>query len=121
MAPAARRTPWYRSIRFRLVAIAVVVQAIMLALLLANSFRLMGDLLETQTQARLDRLKPLMNASLSGRVFVRDHVEVTAILDEILAAQHAELTYIVVLDREDKPVAVRGEVDAGRLPKGSAE
>ncbi|MEW6294086.1 MAG: ATP-binding protein [Pseudomonadota bacterium] len=117
MAPAARRTPWYRSIRFRLVAIAVVVQAIMLALLLANSFRLMGDLLETQTQARLDRLKPLMNASLSGRVFVRDHVEVTAILDEILAAQHAELTYIVVLDREDKPVAVRGEVDAGRLPK----
>ena len=117
MTPVARRTPWYRSIRFRLVAIAVVVQAIVLALLLANSFRLMGDLLESQTQARLDRLKPLLNASLSGRVFVRDHVEVTAILDELMAAQHAELSYIMVLDQQDKPVAVRGKVDAGRLPK----
>lgn len=116
MAPVVRYTPWYRSIRFRLVAVALVVQAIMLALLLANSFRLMGDLLETQTQARLERLKPLLNASLSGRVFVRDHVEVTAILDELLAAQNAELTYIVVLDRQDKPVAVRGNVDPDKLP-----
>ena len=115
--PAAKAVPWYRSIRFRLVVVAVAVQAIVLALLLGNSFRLMGDLLESQTQARLDYLKPLLNASLSGRVFMRDHVEVTAILDELLTAQHAEITYIVVLDRQDKPLAVRGKFAAEKLPK----
>ncbi|MCX8085927.1 MAG: ATP-binding protein [Rhodocyclaceae bacterium] len=112
-----RTVPWYRSIRFRLVAAALAVQAIVFALLLANSFRLTGELLETQTQARLERLKTLLNASLAGRVFLHDHVEIEAILDELLAAQHGEISYVVVLDRQDIPLVTRGPVELRRLPK----
>jgi signal transduction histidine kinase len=116
-APIDKSVPWYRSIRFRLVAAAIVVEAVMLALLLANSFRLLNSQLEAQIQARIERQKPLLNASLGGRVFLRDHVEVNAFLDELLSAQNAGLSYIVVLDRMDKPIAVRGKVDPANLPQ----
>ncbi len=49
-------TPWYHTIRFRLVAAALVVEVIMLALLLANSYRLMNDSFESQTRVRIEAL-----------------------------------------------------------------
>lgn len=115
--PANKTVPWHRSIRFRLVVAAVVVEALMLSLLLANSFRLLSHTLEAQTQARLEMLRPLLNASLGGRVFLRDHVEITAIIDELLASPHADIPYVVVFDQRELPLVVRGQVDLQRLPR----
>ena len=61
--------PWYQSIRFRLVGTAIVIEMLMLGLLLANSYRLVTEALETQTQMRLEALTPLLDASLADRVF----------------------------------------------------
>jgi PAS domain S-box-containing protein len=114
--PHRQPVPWFRSIRLKLVAVAVVVEAIMLALLLANSFRLLNQSLVFQTSARLEALAPLINAALSGRVFQRDHAEIDAILKELIRTRDSEILYIVVLDQDGKPVAVEGRVDPLRLP-----
>lgn len=117
MANTGIRTPWYRSLRVRLVIVAVLVEAVMLALLLANSFRLLNNALESQTRSKLEALVPLLNSSLSGRVFQHDHVEIQSILADLLQSRHSELLYIVVLDQQDKLLAVRGNVDPLRLPQ----
>ena len=50
--------PWYRSLRFRLIVTAVVIELIMLSLLLTNSFRLLDKAVESQTQAKLEAFSP---------------------------------------------------------------
>ncbi len=79
--------PWYRSIRFRLVAAAVVIEICMLALLLGNSFRLISDALEQQTRGRLEALTPLLNASLSSGVFQQNYTEIQAVLNQLAGAE----------------------------------
>jgi diguanylate cyclase (GGDEF)-like protein len=109
MSLAARPTPWYRSIRFRLVAAAIVIEIFMLGLLLANSYRLVTETLESQTRARLEALTPLLNASLAGRVFQRDHSEIRAILQQLASSQYTEISYISVLDKRGELLAGIGE------------
>jgi diguanylate cyclase (GGDEF)-like protein len=104
--------PWYRSIRFRLVATAIIVEILMLGLLLANSYRLVTDALETQTQARLEALTPLLDASLAGRVFQRDHSEIESILHRLVGSQSAEFHYIVVLGPRGELLGKAGNTPA---------
>ncbi|MDP2108536.1 MAG: hypothetical protein Q8J67_05745, partial [Rhodocyclaceae bacterium] len=111
MSPAARLTPWYRSLRFRLVAAAIVVEILMLGLLVANSYRLVTKALESQTRARLEALTPLLNASLAGRVFQRDHSEIKAILHQLAGSHGTEINYIKVYDQRGDPLAGIGEYD----------
>ncbi len=91
--------PWYRSIRFRLVAAAVVIEIFMLSLLLGNSFRLISDALEQQTRGRLEALTPLLNASLSGSVFQRNYTEIQSILDQLIGAESTDIRYLAVFDK----------------------
>lgn len=109
-APAFIALPWYRSLRFKLVLTAVIVEVSMLGLLLANSYRLLGEALETQTQGRLEALKPLMNAALAGRVFQRDHSEVQAILDQLVERRLANIRYLLVTDPSGQPIAHAGDM-----------
>ncbi|MDO9243130.1 MAG: HAMP domain-containing protein, partial [Rhodocyclaceae bacterium] len=109
MSPAAHLTPWYRSLRFRLVAAAIVVEILMLGLLVANSYRLVTEALESQTRARLEALTPLLNASLAGRVFQRDHSEIKAILHQLAGSHGTEINYIKVYDQRGEPLAGIGE------------
>jgi diguanylate cyclase (GGDEF)-like protein len=102
--------PWYRSIRFKLVAAAIVVEVSMLGLLLANSYRLVTEALESQTQARLDALTPLLDASLAGRVFQRDHSEIDSILHQLVSKQPTEFRYIVVLGSRGEKLAQVGDL-----------
>ncbi|MHB1428409.1 MAG: putative bifunctional diguanylate cyclase/phosphodiesterase [Rhodocyclaceae bacterium] len=102
--------PWHRSIRFRLAAAAIVVQILMLGLLLANSYRLVTEALETQTRARLDALTPLLDAALAGRVFQRDHSEIAEILHQLVGERQTDLKYIVVFDPGGKVLGAVGSV-----------
>lgn len=113
---ADRRAPWFHSIRLKLVVVAIAVEMVMLALLLANSFRLLSDALESQTRARLEALAPLFNASLSGRVFQRDHAEIESVLNELIRSQYSEIRYIVVYGPKDELLSVVGAVDPKQLP-----
>ncbi|MEA3468395.1 MAG: response regulator [Thermodesulfobacteriota bacterium] len=109
--------PWYRSLRFKLVAAAITVEIIMLTVLLANSFRLLENAVESQTQSRLEALSPLLDASLAGRVFQRDHAEVASILDRLTSAQLTEIEYIAVFDQFGKTIASSGDFTTSALPE----
>jgi diguanylate cyclase (GGDEF)-like protein/PAS domain S-box-containing protein len=113
---SAARVPFWRSVRAKLVIVSIAVEATMLALLLANSFRLLNQTLQEQTQARLEALNPLLNASLSARLFERDYPSIREILDQLVNSPMADLTYIVVYDNRDQVYASAGRVDPRQMP-----
>ncbi len=118
---AERTIPWHRSIRLKLVAAAVAVEIVMLTLLLANSYRLVSEALESQTRVRLEALAPLLNASLAGRVFQRDHSEIAAIIQQLVGSKFTDISYIVVLDRHGEVLASTGEISPQLLSDAASE
>ncbi len=108
--------PWYRSLRFKLVAAAIAVELVMLTALLVNSFRLLDEAVVSQTQARLEALSPLLDTSLAGRVFQRDHAEVQSILDRLTTAPLTEICHISVLDPAGNLIATAGKHSPATLP-----
>ncbi|MDI6746993.1 MAG: EAL domain-containing protein [Rhodocyclaceae bacterium] len=103
-------TPWYRTIRFKLVAAALIVQAVMLTLLLANSYRLMNNSFESQNRVRIEALAPLLDAALAGLMFQRDHSEITSVIRKLTGSELAGLRYIVVFDSHGEVLASTGAV-----------
>ena len=118
---AEHTVPWHRSIRLKLVAVAVLVEAVMLGLLLANSYRLVSDALDSQTRVRLEALSPLFDASLAGRVFQRDHSEITAILQQLAGSKRTEINYIVVFDQSGEVLASVGSTTPQLLANTAPE
>ncbi|HIJ91038.1 MAG: PAS domain S-box protein [Desulfobulbaceae bacterium] len=117
MTDQSHSVPWYRSLRFKLVATAITVELIMLSALLFNSFRLLDQAVESQTQARLEAFLPLLDAALAGRVFQRDHTEVKAILNRLTSTRRTDIRYITVLDPDGNVIASSGNLDHEVLPK----
>jgi diguanylate cyclase (GGDEF)-like protein/PAS domain S-box-containing protein len=111
------RVPFWRSLRTKLVIVSIAVEAAMLALLLANSFRLLNQTLQEQTKARLEALTPLLNASLSARLFERDHASIREILAHLVDNPTADLKYVVVYDNRNEVYARAGSVEPSRMPK----
>ena len=93
----------------------------MLTILLANSYRLVSDALESQTRNRLAALAPLLDAALAGRVFQRDHSEITAISKQLVSSKYTEISYIIVLDQRGDLLASVGKVTpqllSGKAPE----
>lgn len=110
------RTPFFHSIRTRLVIVSIVIEVTMLGLLIANSVRLMTDVMEDRTEARLETVNPLLNAALGARLFERDHASINEILQQLVGSSAAELEYIVVFDDRNMPYAQAGHVDPSNLP-----
>lgn len=110
------RVSFWRSIRTKLVIVSIAVEATMLVLLLANSFRLLNETLQEQTKVRLEALTPLLNASLSTRLFERDYASIREILRQLVSSQMADLTYIVVYDNRNEVYASAGKVDPKAMP-----
>ena len=108
--------PFWRSIRTKLVIVSIAVEVTMLGLLLANSFRLLNQTLQEQTQVRLEALTPLLNASLSARLFERDHASIREILNQLVSSRMADLTYIVVYDNRNKVYASAGSINVADMP-----
>ncbi|MFA6499242.1 MAG: PAS domain S-box protein [Desulfurivibrionaceae bacterium] len=112
MTVQSHSVPWYRSLRFKLVATAITVELVMLTALLTNSFHLLDKAVESQTQARLEAISPLLDAALAGRVFHRDHTEVAAILKRLTTTQLTDIRYICVFDPAGNAIASSGDHDA---------
>ena len=93
----------------------------MLTLLLTNSYRLVSEALESQTHVRLDALTPLINTSLSGRVFQRDRSEITAIIQQLVGSEHTDIRYIVVFDRRGEILGSAGKISPGILANTAPE
>jgi len=94
------------SLRAKLIFASVIVEVVMLTLLVGNSVRLIDNGLLDQAKLKNDDLKPLFNAALVGPMAQRDYATLGEILHEIQTEQG--VTYLVLLDTQDKIVASAG-------------
>jgi len=72
---AVNRVKLRHSLRTKIVLVSILVEVTMLALLLANSLRLLDRNLEENAQARLEAATPLLDAALSARLLERDYTQ----------------------------------------------
>ncbi|MBX9965752.1 MAG: diguanylate cyclase, partial [Burkholderiales bacterium] len=86
-----------RSLRFRLVLAAVVVEVLALLLLVGNSIRINRAALVDQAETWARSTAPLLNAALAVPLAQRDYATVQEVLTEIRSDQ--ALSYLVLTDR----------------------
>lgn len=101
-----KSTQFSKSLRFKLLMASVLVELVMLTLLVANSYRLIGSSLSEQGLARVDEIRPLLNAALSGPLAQRDYGTLQEILNEI--QNRNGIAYLAVFNTEDKLIAATG-------------
>ncbi len=88
----------------------------MLGLLLSNSMRLLNQTLEEQTQAKIEAVTPLLDSAISARLFERDHVGITEILQKLMKSQFSNFQYIVIYDNRGEVYAQTGDIDIHKMP-----
>lgn len=103
-----------RSLRFRLVLAAVVVEILALSVLVGNSIRLNRAALVDQAQTWTHSTAPLLNAALAAPLAQRDYATVQEALTEIRSDQ--ALSYLVLTDRSGSVVAAAGWAADRPLP-----
>jgi len=113
---AVHRVKLRHSLRTKIVLVSILVEVTMLALLLANSLRLLDRNLEENAQARLEAATPLLNAALSARLLERDHASIMEILKSLVHSRHGDFRYIVVYDQRGMVYASAGQVDIRHMP-----
>jgi signal transduction histidine kinase/ActR/RegA family two-component response regulator/HAMP domain-containing protein len=100
------RLALWRSVRGRLLLAAVLVEAVMLALLVTNSLRLLRDYMSEQVERQAAQIGPVLIAALVAPLAQRDYATVQAVLDES-RAEHG-IDYLVVVDASGKTAAASG-------------
>lgn len=85
-------TPLYKSLRFKLVFFAFLIEAIMLSLLLFNSQKIMNAYLIDQTDKQLELLKESFNIALAQPLITRDYATLQSIIDGWVKS--SELVYM---------------------------
>lgn len=104
--PPVKRPQFRKSLRFKLLVASVLVVLAMLALLVANSARLIHDSLNDQGLARTEEIRPLLNAALSGPLAQRDYGTIQEILNEIQNSNG--IAYLALFDNNNKLLASTG-------------
>ena len=96
----------FRSVRGRLLAAAVVVEAVMLTLLVANSLRLANKYMVEQVEVHARQIVPILTAATIAPLTQRDYATVQSVLDESLSQKGVQ--YLVVMDAQGNRVASSG-------------
>ena len=103
-----------RSIRGRMLLAAILIEATMLTLLVANSMRLLTSVMTEQAAQHAAQMTPVLKAALVAPLAQQDSATVKAILDECCATEGID--YLAVLDARGKEVALSGWDPARPLP-----
>ena len=106
-----------RTIRGRLLFIAIVVELLMLTILVANSLRLLHSAMTTQARMQAAQMSPVLKAALTAPMAQRDYATVQAVIDESRAA--GGVVYITVVDNSGHHVASNGWQKNSPLPPQS--
>ncbi|PWC34101.1 ATP-binding protein [Azospirillum sp. TSO35-2] len=109
----SRLAPW-KTLRGRMLAAAMAVEAIMLTLLVANSVRLLYGSLAEQAQLHADQVAPVLNAALVAPLAQRDYATLQAVLDE--SRSTGGVVYLAVSDSAGKLAAISGWPQNRTLP-----
>lgn len=97
-----------RSLRSRLVAATLVIQALLLGLLIQQYVDILGERLREQAQLRMQEMRVLLNASLSVPLAQVDHAAAQEILDE--ARAHSDIVYFRLYDSNVRLIAASGDL-----------
>lgn len=95
-----------RSVRGRLLLAAVVVEAVMLTLLVANSVRLQHTHMTEQAERHAQQIVPILNAALVAPMAQSDYATMQAVLDESRSSQG--IAYLILRDIGGHVVAHSG-------------
>ncbi|MBP2305948.1 response regulator [Azospirillum melinis] len=109
----SRLAPW-KTLRGRMLAAAMAVEAIMLTLLVANSVRLLYGSLAEQARLHAEQVAPVLNAALVAPLAQRDYATLQAVLDE--SRSTGGVLYLAVADSKGKLVATSGWPQDRSLP-----
>jgi len=109
-------SPW-RTIRGRLLLLAIGIEMLMLTIMVANSMRLLHDAMTEQAGWQAEQMAPVLNAALTAPLVQQDYATVQAVIDESRSV--GGVTYIAVLDRAGRRVASSGWRSDRRLPEPS--
>ena len=105
--------PW-RTLRGRLLLLALLVEAIMLGLLVSNSLRLLHEAMGDQARAQAEQIAPVLSAALVAPMAQYDYATVQAVLDESKAVRGID--YLAVTDSTGAIVATSGLKGGQALP-----
>ncbi len=95
----------WRTVRGRLLLVALCVEAVILAMMMGNSLRVLDSLAE-QAHSSANQLMPVLSASLVGPLARGDFAAVQAILNE--SHQGESLDYLRVVDNGGRVIAATG-------------
>jgi signal transduction histidine kinase/ActR/RegA family two-component response regulator len=95
-----------RSIRGRLIILAVLIEALMLTLLVANSLRLLNTHMGAQASNHAEQITPVLIAAIVAPMAQRDYATIQAVLDESRAVQGID--YLVITDIAGRRLAASG-------------
>jgi len=103
-----------QSLRFRLIASVVAIEIVMLSLLVWSNIRIIhtthADRLQDTASSLIEQI-----ADTSGSYMVAvDYASLQDYLNKVV--RHKEMSYVVVLDRDNKPVVSLGDVPAVHWP-----
>jgi len=113
------RLPLLRTVRGKLLVLALLVEATMLFLLVSNSLRLLHTHMGEQARSYSEQLAPVLHAALVAPLAQDDVETVQAVLDESRATQ--SLRYLVVTDAAGRRLAASGIGPETPLPVADAD
>lgn len=103
-----------RSLRLKLIMLALLAQALALGLIFWQGRTLLETQLLHQIRQRIELIDPLLNAAFSLPLAQRDYAAVAAVAEKTMIGHG--LDYLVVENREHRLVAEVGKVPPNRLP-----
>ncbi len=104
-----------RSVRGRLIVAAVLIEALMLTMLVANSLRLLTTHMGAQARNHAEQIAPVLIAAIVAPLAQRDFATVQAVLDESRAVKGID--YLVLTDTAGRRIAASGWPANKALPK----
>lgn len=98
--------PLLHSMRGKLLTVAIVVEAVMLTLIVANSLRLLNDHMGQQAERHVQEMAPILIAAITAPLAQRDYATVQAVLEESEATDG--ITYLALTGNDGKLLASSG-------------
>ncbi len=108
-----------KTLRGRLLLLAVGIEMLMLSILVANSMRLLHDAMVSQARLQAEQMHPVIAAALTAPLVQRDYATVQAVIDESRTA--GGVNYIAIVDTSGRRICSSGWPKEMPLPKPSAD
>ncbi|MDD2879963.1 MAG: response regulator [Rhodoferax sp.] len=104
-----------RSVRARLLLVALLIEAVMLTVLVSNSSRLMHNYMTEQLAQHAAQITPVLTAALVAPLAQRDYATVQSVLDE--SRSENGVGYLAVTNLQGHIMASSGLASGQALPK----